>query len=372
MARRPKRGFGQLTKMRSGRIQARYTGPDATLHSAPTTFDTREDAEAWLVDERRKISEGRWTPPTTARSAAPRVLTFGEYTERWMTRRDLKPRTAEHYRSLLDRQILPTFSTVPLRDITSEAIRDWWAERDRGRPTLWSHAYGLLRTILGTAVTDEKITANPCHIRGAGTTKRARKIKPATLHELETITAHMPPKYQPMVMLSSWCGLRFGEVTELRRKDLDLANAVIRVRRGVVRANGEKIIGTPKSDAGTRDVAIPPHLVPMLQAHRDALTVRGPDALLFPAADGVSHIAPSSLYRVFYPAREAAGRPDLRWHDLRHTGAVLAAQTGATLAELMGRLGHSTPAAALRYQHAAQGRDAEIARRLSEIARHTD
>lgn len=97
------------------------------------------------------------------------------------------------------------------------------------------------------------------------------------------------------------------------------------------------------------------------------MPVRGRDALLFPAADGTSHLAPSTLYRVFYPARKAAGRPDLRWHDLRHTGAVLAAQTGATLAELMGRLGHSTPQAALRYQHAAKGRDAEIARKLSQM-----
>ena len=79
-------------------------------------------------------------------------------------------------------------------------------------------------------------------------------------------------------------------------------------------------------------------------------------------------MAPATLYKVFYPARTAAGRPDLRWHDLRHTGAVLAAQTGATLAELMGRLGHTTPGAAMRYQHAAADRDAEIARRLSELA----
>ncbi len=65
-------------------------------------------------------------------------------------------------------------------------------------------------------------------------------------------------------------------------------------------------------------------------------------------------------------ARIAAGRPDLRVHDLRHTGAVLAAQSGATLAELMARIGHSTPQAAMRYQHAAQGRDAVIAARMSE------
>ncbi|MFN2347447.1 MAG: hypothetical protein ABR616_17250 [Dermatophilaceae bacterium] len=70
--------------------------------------------------------------------------------------------------------------------------------------------------------------------------------------------------------------------------------------------------------------------------------------------------------QVFYPARKAAGRDDLRC-DLRHTGAVLAAQTGSTLAELMGRLGHSTPGAAMRYQHAAADRDAEIARRLSAL-----
>jgi len=59
---------------------------------------------------------------------------------------------------------------------------------------------------------------------------------------------------------------------------------------------------------------------------------------------------------------------DLRFHDLRHSGAVLAAATGATLAELMGRLGHSTPAAAMRYQHAAQGRDKQIAALLSKLA----
>jgi integrase len=126
-------------------------------------------------------------------------------------------------------------------------------------------------------------------------------------------------------------------------------------------------VDTPKSDAGLRDVAIPPHLLPAIQLHLDEHTAPGKHALLFPSADGQRHMAASTLYRVFYRARETAGRPDLRWHDLRHTGAVLAASTGATLAELMGRLGHSTPSAALRYQHAAQGRDAQIAQALSEL-----
>jgi integrase len=78
-------------------------------------------------------------------------------------------------------------------------------------------------------------------------------------------------------------------------------------------------------------------------------------------------MAPSTLYKVFYRARVSAGRPDLRFHDLRHTGAVLAAQTGATLAELMNRLGHSTAGAAMRYQHASADRDLVLAQKLSAL-----
>lgn len=194
-----------------------------------------------------------------------------------------------------------------------------------------------------------------------------KKVQPATLDELETIATAMPKKYRLMVLLASWCALRFGELVELRRKDLDLKNGIIHVRRGATRAAGEVVIDTPKSDAGTRDVAVPPHLMPLVKEHLSGNITGGREGLLFPASDGRSTLAPSTLYRLFYKAREAAGRPDLRFHDLRHPGAVLAAQTGATLAELMGRLGHSTPGAAMRYQHVAQDRDVEIAKALSAM-----
>ena len=69
----------------------------------------------------------------------------------------------------------------------------------------------------------------------------------------------------------------------------------------------------------------------------------------------------------FTKARKAAGREDLKWHDLRHTGATLAAQVGAITAELQARLGHSTSVAAQLYQHAAKDRDRQIAKRLSKL-----
>ena len=106
--------------------------------------------------------------------------------------------------------------------------------------------------------------------------------------------------------------------------------------------------------------------MPLVADHLIEHVERGRDALVFSAAVG-GHMAPSSLYAVYYPARDAAGRPDLRFHDLRHTGVTLAAAAGATLAELMRRLGHSTPSAAMIYQHAADDRDAAIAEALAEF-----
>jgi len=139
------------------------------------------------------------------------------------------------------------------------------------------------------------------------------------------------------------------------------------VRRGVVRTEDGFKVGDPKSVSGSRDINVPPHLLPALREHLVDHVAPGGDALLFPAKHG-GHLAPATLSRHYYKARAAAGRPDLRFHDLRHTGAVLAAQSGATLSELMSRLGHGSPAAALRYQHTAAGADKRIAAALSNLA----
>lgn len=363
-----KRGFGQIRRLPSKRWQAFYTGPDTALHYAPTTFDAKVDAEAWLADERRLIASGTWAPPkartTVTKSGA---TTLGDYAESWLRRRELKPTTRTHYRAMLDDFILPRFGTHQISSITPLEIADWHHDlATLTGPTYRAHTYALMRTICRSAVADDVISASPCRVPGAGRSKRVHQTEPATLPQLEAATAAMPPRLHLAVLLAAWCALRSGEIRELRRKDIDLKNGFIRVRRGVTVVGGEKIIGTPKSEAGIRDVAIPPHLVPLVRAHINEHAQWGRDGLLFPSSDGTP-MPSSSLAWHWEKARTAAGRPDLRFHDLRHTGAVLAAATGATLAELMARLGHSTPAAAMRYQHAARGRDAEIAARLSEM-----
>jgi integrase len=255
---------------------------------------------------------------------------------------------------------------VTVTTVTPAAIRSWHAGLKTGR-TAKAHAYALLKSILRTAVEDELITRNPCTRKGASRVTRSRQIRPATLDELEAIATAMPPRLALVVQLSAWCALRFGEVTELRRHDVDLKAGVIRVRRGVTRVDGNIIVATPKTVAAVRDVHIPPHLIPRIKKHMTEYAQLGRDGLLFYAVKG--HQLPhSSLRYHFGRAAEAAGRPDLTPHALRHTGAVLAAQTGATIAELMARLGHTTPHMAMRYQHASAERDLVLAEKLSHLA----
>jgi integrase len=362
MAPRRRSKFGQSRRLPSGRWQARYTLPRTGERvNAPHTFETRQDADAWLKAVRTDMHRGRWSEPDGT--------TLTAYAATWLDHRDLKPRTRADYRTLLERHILPTLGALRVSEITPVIVRDWYSRTAVGAPTLRAHIYGLLRTILGTAMDDDLLAANPCRIRGASSARRASKTEPATLDELAVIVKETPARYQLMVLLAAWCALRFGELTELRGHDIDTKRGVIKIRRAVTWVDGKPIVGRPKSDAGSRDVAVPPHLLPAVREHLLAHGV-GRSGLLFPSAtDPARQMRQSTLQLWFYPARDAAGRKDLRFHDLRHTGAVLAAQTGATLAELMARLGHTTPAAAMRYQHAAKGRDAEIAAMLSEIAK---
>jgi integrase len=367
MGRRP--GFGSIERLASGRFRARYPGPDGRRYTAPVTFVTKSEARGWLSIKHAEITRKRWAPP---QDTPPAVVTFGGYAQGWLAQRDLKPRTREHYAKLLDEHLIPAFGPTALSTITPESIRYWHAGIGAKTPTLRAHCYGLLRTVLATALTDGLIAANPAHIKGAGTTKRAITIRPLTVPELAKLTEAMPDRYQAMILLASWCALRFGELTELRRRDVDIdmdaGRGVIHVERGVVRTADGFAVGPPKSDAGRRRVAIPPHLLEAVQGHLAAHVGPDDNELLFPAHHG-GHLAKSTLIRHFDKARAIAGRPDLRFHDLRHTGAVLAAATGASLAELMGRLGHGTPTAALRYQHVAADRDQTIAELLSKLAR---
>ena len=104
-----------------------------------------------------------------------------------------------------------------------------------------------------------------------------------------------------------------------------------------------------------------------LERHLDRFARPRPNVLVVTGAKGGplrSHVLQTAWAR----ARATIGRADLHLHDLRHSGLTWSAATGATLAELMRRAGHSKPVAAIRYQHATDDRDRALADALSKLA----
>jgi integrase len=169
-------------------------------------------------------------------------------------------------------------------------------------------------------------------------------------------------RYRALVLLAAFGSLRWGEVTALRRCDIDLAAGSVRVRAAFAeRSNGEVVLEPPKSAAGRRVVGIPNAIRPDLAEHLSRFAGQDATALVFPGAKGGPLRRGNFNRQAGWPhAVRAIGAEGLHFHDLRHTGNHLAARSGVGLRDLMARMGHDSERAALIYEHQALGADRAI------------
>lgn len=359
-----RRRFGTVRQLKSGRWQARYRDPvTGQLRSAEETYGTKTDAEVALTHIEADITRGQWADPDAGK------VHFGAYATAWLKDRKLAARSRERHESVIRVHLLPTFGERSLSSITTAQVRAWRTaclERT-GEPTVVK-AYQIMRAILNTAVDDELIRRNPCRVKGAD--RYDVPERPVlTVAEVYAVADAITPRYRLLVLLAAFAGLRFGELASLRRRDIDPGNATLMVRRSQAEMqNGALIDKAPKSDAGVRPVAFPTELLQDVKVHLDAYAGPGRDGHVFRGPQG-GQLRRSNFRDDWIKAKKKAGvTVDAHFHDLRHTGNTLAA-SGASLRELMTRMGHSTSRAALIYQHMVDGRDREIADRLGSMIR---
>lgn len=338
------------------------------------------DARAWLEAARKRIEAGAWQPDRDVRrQKVASTITFGEYFPQWLaarTRADGTPLRASS-RSRLERDaanhVLPYFAHVRLADITQSMVDRWLATLPADQPYVRAHAYKVVRAVLRTASKPGDdgepplIAAYPL-TRGVATPKRKGATVPATPQEVHAIYKAMPPEYRMAVYLAVFCdGLRIGEVCALQRGDIDFAHRILHIRRGRLTEDPDSKIGPPKTANSVRDVKIPPQLIQPLRDFLDDHVEDGDDAWLFHGVrDHTQPVHPNTIRTHFDHARRKAGRPDLRFHDLRHSALTWLAAEGATLKELMESAGHSDVNAAIRYQHAVDARRDTLAERMGE------
>jgi integrase len=326
------------------------------------TFKRRRDADNRVRQVEADELTGGLIDPALGRQ------TLASYAATWLEARLVRGRplaamTRQGYQGLLRRNILPALGSVPIASITTDVVRSWYS----GVITATSadqaaKSYRLLRAILNTAAEDSRISRNPCRLRGAGIERTSER--PMVDTELVFALADaIDPRLRALVLLAAFAGLRTGELLGLRRRDVDLLHSVIHVRvQAQEVATHGRLLSGPKSEAGQRTVVVPKALHGAIEEHLDRFAQLGLDGAIFTGHQG-KPITRSRLSAAWRQACRAAHAPaGLRVHDLRHHAATLAARMpGITTKELMARIGHSSPRAALIYQHAANERDRTIA-----------
>lgn len=360
--RQGKRRFGSVRQLPSGRFQIRYPGPDGKLRSGGTTYTSEREAEKQLSLIEARLVTGDWTDPKRAK------VKLSDYAGKWIKERpNLRARTVEIYSGLLRRHIAPYLGNLPIGKIDTAAVREWRATllAEGVGASEVAKAYRLLRAVLMTATDDVIIPRNPCRIKGAGEEKPDERPV-LTVAQVFRLADMVPERFRALVLLATFASLRWGEVVVLRRMDLDLGAGTVTVRRAQVELDGgELIVGPPKSRAGLRTVALPQGIIPDLRRHLGKFAGDGDDALIFTGARG-GVLRRANFRRATKWGATVAnlGVPNLHFHDLRHTGNTFAAASGASLRDLMERMGHDSVRAALIYQHRTAGGNRAIARAM--------
>jgi integrase len=361
------RRFGTIRKLPSGRYQVRYPGPDGLLRNAPETFARKGEAERYLSLVEVQMSRREWIDPDRAK------IRLQDYAERWIVQRpNLRPRTIHLYTWLLGKHVTPYIGAIPLSRLDTPTVREWRTTLLAAgvSQTMAAKAYRLLRAVLMTAVKeDELIRVNPCRIPGADQEKASERPV-LTVAQVFALAERVPKRFRSLILLTTFACLRWGEVTALQRCDVDTDAGTVRIRQAFVEHRGTGLIlGPPKSRAGMRTVAIPSAVLPALRTHFYNHVGAEPDAFVFTGEAG-RPIWRGSFNKLvkWSEAVAAVGAAGLHFHDLRHTGNTLASRApGASLRDLMARMGHDSPRAALIYQHTNSEADRAIADAVSEV-----
>ena len=276
-------------------------------------------------------------------------MKLGEYAREWLeSKHKLKPSTRARYQVVLD-TVIADRADVAIGDISRSLVREWVADLSVDlAPASVHKTIGVLRQVLGMAVAENRLVLNPVdgvELPAVGSVEQ----RFLTLEQLHLL-ADAAGVHRPLVYVLGTCGLRFGEVAELRWRDLNLQKKEIRIARSVTLVDGVFEIGSPKNGKG-RTVSLPAFVA-------DLLAPGDPDALAFPDSKG-GHMRGTNVRRRRWWSQavaaagllprtivDAAGEQttvyDFKLHELRHTAASLAIQAGANIKALQNMLGHES------------------------------
>jgi integrase len=346
--------MASIARRADGHWRARYRDGAGTEYSRH--FVRKVDAQRWLDGVTTAVTSGTYVDP--GRSS----ITVGKWSHRWLaTKVDLKPSTHARYEGLLRVNILPRWNSITLADVTHEGIAAWVGELSRSglSASTVRQAHRVLSLVFSLAVRDGRLARNPAdHVPLPRAAKRERVF--LTMDQVDEL-ADAAGDYRVAILFLAYSGVRFGELSALRVRRLDLLRRRAEIAEAVAEVHGRATFSSPKSHQ-VRSVPIPRFLVDDLA---QLVAGKEPDDFVFTAPKGGLLRLQNFRHGIFDRAVRATGLDGLTPHGLRHTAASLAIASGADVKVVQQMLGHASATMTLDlYGHLYGDRLDEVADRM--------
>lgn len=365
-------GEGSITPRKDGRWMARYkvTEPTGVRKTRYIYGKTKDETAKKLRKAQSEVDRGR--------VAIKNNYTVESFYNTWLISiapNYLQSTTIEQYKWTFSKYIIPRFGNKRLDCLITKDIQDFinqvYIKTNSAR--ICKEVRNCLSGVLKRAIRQQLLTYNP--VTGVESPSYKPEEKhPWNIEELNIFLSATPHcKYFPIFKLTSYYGMRKGEVLGLRVKDIDLNSenvsnncyGLIHIRQQVSLVNNKPVVRNQlKTKASERDL-------PITREMRDFLLPlianRNKEELLFHTPSN-NPINPNNLLRAFKRESKRASLRIVTFHTLRHTACTLLRDADVDIKTAQVIMGHSDPTTTLRvYQHSDMDKKVEALNKLDSL-----
>ncbi|MET3658122.1 site-specific integrase [Sporosarcina psychrophila] len=285
-------------------------------------------------------------------------LTLGvianEYLEWYTARR--KESSANKLKSILSLHIVPKFGKMKIESIRASHVMEYQTELiKKYSPNHVKKIHAMLSSVFNFAIRMDYVKENPARVAGVSGMDAPKHIDYWILDEFKSFISHVDDLfYRTLFMTLYYSGLRRGEILALTWADIDFDTNTINVDKSVL----HKKVTTPKTDASTRKLMMPSHVMRLLLLlKRDAAPMNLSHVVFGEIHDNISN---TTLARNYEKYIKLSGVKRIRLHDFRHSHASYLINKGYLISIVSKRLGHSNPSTTLNvYSHLYPSTEAE-------------
>jgi integrase len=313
-------------------------------------------------------------------------MTVGEWMDIWTEEFlvNVKPRTLESYQDQVRLHIKPAMGAVKLQELKTFQIQRFYNDLSRGKkgksglsPKTVKNIHGILHRALGKAVALGYLRVNPCE--GTELPRIEKKeIKPLDdAAIMEFLKAIQGNPYEDVFMLTLFTGLRRGEVCGLTWDCVDFQNGTLLIKQQLQKIPGERAAFRLVTTKNSKWRTLTPAASVMEVLRKTKVKQAEKRLFVAPAWEDGNfvftndlghHLSPHTVYHNYKRIVMEIGRPDARFHDLRHSYAVAALKNGDPIKTLQETLGHHSAAFTLDvYGHVTDQMKRESADRMEQF-----